>query len=193
MLHRRNSASGNDKDAELAARSARIQVEREARRSAEKAEQQEQVAPAPSIQWGQRGVGALLADEEFGTGEESPEVRRREFEEAKAKNSSGVKTSVMMDKGKKPNAGVISLGWAPNSLSSAPSDEAERAAEPYPVSQSQGETIAVLKDALKSERRATEEAEARCKLLMSEKEALLESLRAAQDKILAYASGLSIN
>jgi len=109
------------------------------------------------------------------------------------KNSSGVKTSVMMDKGKKPNAGVISLGWAPNSLSSAPSDEAERAAEPYPVSQSQGETIAVLKDALKSERRATEEAEARCKLLMSEKEALLESLRAAQDKILAYASGLSIN
>ena len=188
MLHRRGSNARPDLiDQEAEARSARHLAQREARKSAEKHEKEDLIAPAPTIEWGQKGVGALLEEEQFGVSTGSPDGRRKELEAAANMRATADKKSpVVLDKGKRPQ-GPVSTGWAPVARASSDAPEA------YPVSQSASQTIAILREALQAERRATEEAEERSRLLMSEKDALLKQLRECQDKLLLSVTNMAIS
>ena len=187
MLHRCGSNARPDLiDQEAEARSARHLAEREARKSAEKHEKEDLIAPAPTIEWGQKGVGALLEEEQFGVSTGSPDARRQELEAAaNVRATADKKSPVVLDKGKRPQ-GPVSTGWAPVARTDAPE-------EAYPVSQSASQTIAMLREALQAERRATEEAEERCRLHMSEKDGLLKQLRECQDKLLLSVTNMAIS
>jgi len=185
MLHRRNSQTQDNVEAELKARSQRLADEKARKAEAAAKEKDADQDLTPKVAWGQSGVHTLLDNEYAVSPEPSPTPARAELGQP---TGTGTKPAVPTSTKKEPPKLPISSGWAPSGWSF---DSNSKDKDVNLTALGKGEAgisataLALLGEQLREERKRTAAAEERNAALEAELREMRDKLLAAQDKAVA--------
>jgi len=184
MLHRRNSQTQDNVEAELKARSQRLADEKARKAEAAAKEKDADQDVTPKLAWGQSGVHALLDNEfAFSPDAVSPTPARAELGQTTT-TKPAAPTYTKKESPKLP----ITSGWAPSgwSLDSSSKDkDATLTALGKGEAGVSATALALLGEQLREERKRTAAAEERNAALEAELREMRDKLLAAQDKAMA--------